>query len=238
MEGSGILDDYLKISSYLYKPSKSYNKLKNFIRDPQLPPNKTLYEMENESYQEKAKNNIDDFVLVEETPTLKFYKNGNIIVVSIRGTADSKDLMADISSIAGNVANSSRYKQDEKVLMEFKQKYPKSKYFGVAHSLGGMILDEFIKKGLIIQGVSYNPAVQKSEMGNSQNYRIYSDPIEAIQQLMGKWASNTEVRKSPLTKGIIHNIAKYTTGDPVTPLRLHLLSNFKGGSYIRRYNYY
>jgi hypothetical protein len=51
---------------------------------------------------------------------------------------------------------------------------------------------------------------------------------------MGRWASNAEVRKSPLTKNILHKIARNTVGDPITPFRLHLLRNFEGGNYIHK----
>lgn len=239
--GSGLTESIVNsVSSAVFKPKTSGHNIHNFKRDSRIPSNKILYDMENESYSKSPKMTVDGFMLIANSDTLKFYLKGNTIIVAIRGTADFKDLKSDLMSIYGNVKGSSRYKTDLNDIKEFQQQYPPTEYnyFTVSHSLGGMITDLFLAdKSLgIIESISYNPAVETQFMNNSNHYRIYSGESEIIYNLMGKYASNSELRK-PKNNSIIKKILKHTVGDPITALKLHLLSTptLVGGSLLRHY---
>ena len=73
-------------------------------------------------------------------------------------------------------------------------------YYGAGHSMGGEILDQFIKRGMIKAGISYNPAIQTGDIRDadlaSKNYRIYAsgDPLYKI---IGQFDHPSEVRRSP-----------------------------------------
>jgi hypothetical protein len=119
------------------------------------------------------------------------------IVVSIRGTKlpESADLQADALALTGKLSSSGRYKQDLETLENFQKKYPKSEYhyIGVAHSLGGAILDLFIRAGLLRNGLSFNALVEPHELkGNPLHHRIYhkDDPIYKV---IGHQIPNVEV---------------------------------------------
>ena len=89
-----------------------------------------LHQIAKESYDKTPKNEVGSFGLIFDTPTLKFYKDGDTIVVGIRGTepSDTRDIKADASIVIGNLGNSERYKRDLKTLKEIQQNLPKSKY--------------------------------------------------------------------------------------------------------------
>jgi hypothetical protein len=230
--GKGLSDVLLKtVSSLIYKPKVSSGYKHNFVRSELLPSNKYIYEMVNEAYDKKAKKEIDSFDLVAETNTLKFYKKNNVIVVSVRGTANVSDLLADLSSIVKMVDKSNRYKQDENDIKEFQKNYPQSEYiyFFVGHSLAGMLIDLFLKNKLGEAGFSYNPAIL--DYSNDNHYRIYSSSDEILYKLFSaKDASNVEVRKTP-KKGFLQTLASFTLGNLPTSLKLHLLNtdSIKGG---------
>lgn len=168
-----------------------------------IPDRNMLQQFATQSYQDAPAERIGQFQLAQATPTLKIYKDeGNTIVVAIRGTKTTSDWTDANSRIAiGQLENSDRYKTDLATLQQFQIAYPPSRYdyYGVGHSLGGAILDLFLKAGLIKNGVSYNPAVQPQDFSNTAlaNDRIYSqtDPLYA---LMGRnLARKPEVRAPP-----------------------------------------
>lgn len=133
--------------------------------------------MAKESYKKDPKN-VGDYELVKKTPTMLLYKKGNEFVVSIRGTAELQDIVADLSLPFNRLSTTGRYKRDREAIKKWKEEYPDSKWTGVGHSLGGAILDEFIKEGLVEEGTSYNPAIQPGNV-RKENERIHSfgDPL-------------------------------------------------------------
>ena len=119
-----------------------------------IPARAILWRIAKASYSANPEQTIDVLTLVSDTPTLKFYKdNNNTIVVGIRGTKPTEmgDLKADGLIGLSSLAISKRYKKDLDDLVEFQKKYSPTEYdyYGVGHSLGGAILDEFIKNGYI-----------------------------------------------------------------------------------------
>jgi hypothetical protein len=165
---------------------------------------------------------FEGWVLVKSTDTLKFYKKGKKIIVAIRGTADGTDVVADAQLAVKGVRPSARFQKDDKVMKEMKAKYPNFQFYGVGHSLGGAVLDGFIKNGDIIEGVSYNPAVEKSELDSGKNYRIYMEN-DPLYNTMGKYGRVGEARKQ-------EDLSMFDSKAAIQSLKAHLLSNFVGGA--------
>ena len=163
-----------------------------------IPPNDTLHKMEKQSYRTEPESIIDMYQLVETTPTMKLYKNDKIHIVAIRGTDvnDSQDIEADVMIPLGKLRDSKRFKLDLDTLKSWKSKYGDGEWYGVGHSLGGAILDEFLLMGLLEEGISYNPAVSYTNINKDiKNKRIYKsgDPLYNV---MGRFTKNPEVRQS------------------------------------------
>ena len=221
-----------------------------------LPQLSILQQIAKAAYSTSPPNEIGPFRLRSSTPTLKFYvlpdpedsRYTDTIVVGIRGTntSDKQDLWADTQLALGKLEATPRWTKD---LADFKSFLSRIRdpdsvdIYGVGHSLGGAILDMFLKKGLIQQGVSYNPAIS---MGDAQkdipNRRIYQDgdPLLAI---MGRSAKNVEIRpKKQKEQSVGRKIANafsyfipyvglVTKG--MDTLDAHALDNFTGGTHLK-----
>ena len=190
------------------------------------------YDVARSAYKPMGTHTIKEWNLIAETPTLKLYENQyeHKCVVAIRGTkpTDIKDIYADITIPFNGIKNSSRYKQDADQIRKWKFMFPSHHWYGVGHSLGGALLDEFISDGLLESGLSYNPAVQPQHSQSDKNTRIYQegDPLYA---LMGKNAKHSDVVKQ---SGSLYNliydytIGLTTAGQAKKALDAHNLSNF------------
>ena len=203
----------------LYNKGKELSEVTPVINSDHMPDLKTLYQMENASYKpEEGIDRLSSWRLIENDQYIGAYKDDNskTIIIAIRGTdpKDSGDIAADIGIALGSLKVSDRYKRDLRVIRRLQTVYKPTEwwYAGVGHSLGGALLDEFIKLGLLNEGVSFNPAVSKEDYNlPTTNRRIYLDS-DPLYNLMGRFTSNHEVRKS--NKG---------------PLASHELKNFEGG---------
>ena len=207
-----------------------------------VPERAVLQKMAKDSYSNNPAKYIANSTLLKSTPTIKFYINGNTIIVSIRGSQTQDDwLNANVRIPINQLKSSNRFKQDSKIIRDFQRQYPKGQYeyYGIAHSLGGALLDEFIRENIIDRGLSYNPAIQTQDFNNttSKNERIYYEG-DPLYKTMGKMLTNApEVRKAPeqswWKKAIsvipgIGSILNY--GVQANDLvQGHDLSNFEGG---------
>lgn len=178
---------------------------------------------------------IGGFALVVSTPTLKVYKAETTLVVAIRGTqpSDADDLKADASIPLNRLETTQRYQRDMTTLLGVMKTYPppEYEYYGVGHSLGGAILDSFVRDGWIKNGVSYNPAIQPRDIGKTTaNQRIYQsgDPLYAV---MGQFASGAEVRP-PKRKSVFDQLVSAipVVGKAYDAYQNHRLENFEGGA--------
>lgn len=200
-----------------------------------FPDPATLYTMAKNSYvspQEPQKMKpVGGYTVVAKSPTTTIYRDSffDAFVVAIRGTADWTDLKAWLPTATNSVTNTDRWERDFHFLSEFQKTYPPDKYiyYGVGHSLGGEILDQFIKRGMIQKVRSYNPAILLGDIRDADlakmNARIYAS-ADPLYNLEGRLDHPTEVRQSP-PSGIFFN--------PITRIRdQHSLLNpvFTGGS--------
>ena len=190
--------------------------------------------MEKQSYSANPSHSIEGYQLVYWTPTLKFFRRGDTVVVAIRGTElnDSNDLKADALIPLNMLETSDRYKADEQTLVNFKQQSVGVRsWYGVAHSLGGAILDCFLMKGLLMEGVSYNPAVEPRNFRvYLRNQRVYQEG-DPLYKVMGRFlAQQPEVRKAkpPSVWQYLFSRVPYL-GKAYGAYGAHKLDNFDGG---------
>lgn len=198
------------------------------------PSQDLLQKMAEASYKAVPPGNIDGFVLFDSTPTLKFYKRGNVVVVAIRGTKPNQadDLKADGLIGIGLLEKAPRFQRDLQKLREVQMGTSPSQYeyYGVGHSLGGAILDEFLKRKLLRDGVSYNPAIQPGDFkAGLPNKRIYAEG-DPLYQLLGRNVPGVEVRK-PKQRSLLQRLVQKVpyVGKLVELYNAHALDNFEGG---------
>jgi len=204
-----------------------------------LPPKNILHKIAEQSYQSNPAQNVDGWNLVFQNPTLKIYNNGNTMIVGIRGTVptDTGDLKADASIAIGQLASSNRYNSDVNTMREFQKTHSPSQfdYYGVGHSLGGAILDLFIKNGIVKNGVSYNPAVQPQDLNSTStlNDRVYVSTDPLYQTLGRQLAVKPEVRQKQVPW--YEKLVSYVpwAGTAFSLYKAHTLDNFEGGRKLR-----
>ena len=194
-----IKNEYTTFQNKVTTQNSVEQKKLNFTLNEDFPPLKIIYQVIHNSYIIHNKDKvIYNFNLIYSTNTLVFYKKDNIIIVGIRGTADARDVRADLLLPLGLLNKTERYIEDLNVMKKMHQDYDYNKniFYGVSHSLGGTIIDRFLKESLLTQAISFNPAVEKGFFNNTNNKRIYieSDPLY---KTMGKYANNIEVIKKP-----------------------------------------
>jgi hypothetical protein len=210
------------ISSLLMKPKGWTKPVINVPYPAGVPPKSLMVKIADASYEVSPPKEIDGWVLLKATRTLKFYKKGKVILVGIRGTADGRDFRADLKIIKSRLDKSARYKQDLEVLTKVYNENSGDTFYGVGHSLGGAILDLFLQTGMISKGISYNPAVEKPFFNSTKNYRIYMEN-DPLYNFIGQYTRLGEVRKQPA-------VSRNDAVGAVQSVKAHLLSNFEGGS--------
>jgi len=196
------------------------------------PSNNILQKIAVQSYNPNPERVVGDFTLFRATPTLKFYKQGDTVVVGVRGTVptDIEDVKADGLIALNKLEGSPRFQRDVAELRKVKKSMPNLDFYGVGHSLGGAVLDGLLRENLLISGVSYNPAVQPKDFNsNLPNSRIYQkgDPLYALGKNFLKNAP--EVRGKPTSwKDRLISLVPFA-GSVYDYLDAHNLSNFEGG---------
>jgi len=211
------------ISSLLMKPKGWTKPVINVPYPAGVPPKSLMVKIADASYEVSPPKEIDGWVLLKATRTLKFYKKGKVILVGIRGTADGRDFRADLKIIKSRLDKSARYKQDLEVLTKVYNENSGDTFYGVGHSLGGAILDLFLQTGMVSKGISYNPAVEKPFFNSTKNYRIYMEN-DPLYNFIGQYTRLGEVRKQPA-------VSRNDAVGAVQSVKAHLLSNFEGGGY-------
>jgi hypothetical protein len=198
-----------------------------------IPPNNILQLIAKEAYKPSPSQAVGMFRLVSATPTLKFYKSGNTVIVGIRGTVpnDLEDIKADGLVSVNALESSNRYRRDLMELQRVKRSMPTDDFYGVGHSLGGAILDAFLQTGMVKSGVSYNPAVQpKNFQSNLPNRRIYQkgDPLYALGKNFLKTPPEVRDPKPKSWTDRLIGLVPYA-GKIFNYINAHNLTNFDGG---------
>lgn len=170
-----------------------------------LPDKSILKDIADNSYKGTSDEmkGIPGYTLKFKSPTLVIYqKDGeNVMVIGVRGTADFRDFRAWFSTAFNVIPDSQRFKEDIAEISKFQQEYPLSAYtyYATGHSLGGTLIDELIKKGMVKEARTYNPAIETDDIPNvalsQKNHRIYADG-DPLYLLQGRYDNPTEVRKS------------------------------------------
>ena len=206
-------------------------------QQPQIgtkPPRTIFQQVAQQSYENPPQQNIGGFELIHSTPTIKFYKKDNVILVGIRGTLTQADWTDANARIAINqLENSQRFQEDLKELQKVQAEYPPSQYiyYGAGHSLGGAMLDGFLQMGLIQSGVSYNPAIQPKNFSNQdiQNERIFAenDPLYNLSKPFLKKMPEVRPANRDAFNTLIQNVPY--AGKAYDLLQGHRLTQFEGG---------
>lgn len=191
-----------------------------------MPTLDEMQQMAQSAYSGKTLLKVGGFQLFKSTPTLKFYYENNVIIVSVRGTQDSTDFAAWPNVALGTLDKTARFQADLQTLLEIQTKYPPSQYHyvGVGHSLGAAILDRFLSMGLIQNCLSYNGAVEPQFVrANPRHRRIYN-AADPLYNIVGRFIPGVEVRPITLATGI-----RSIFSSLYASYKSHMLSNFKGG---------
>jgi len=175
---------------------------------------------------------IDGWILQTWSPNLKIYTKGNVGILGVRGTKTAEDVSVWPTVTLNTLGSTDLYKRIEGEFMKFKSENPEiTEYYAVGHSLGGAFIDVMLRKGIVKEAVSFNPAIQYNDInGGLPNRRIYygADPMY---RLMGWWDKKSEHRDTDMFSKFISSMVD----NPVTSmLSAHKLSNFIGGRKCRK----
>jgi len=208
-----------------------------------IPPLVTLQKMAHASYHHpprEGENEIGGWTLVQGNEWIKFYAKGNKVVIATRGSQTGEDWTDANRRIPFNDLESSTvYKRDEDYIREFKANNPQyTTYYGIGHSLSGAINDIYLRKGIVSEAVSYNPAVEtqylRAQVPNHRRIYMKDDPLY---KLMGQWlVQKPEVRASKISTATW--LARFTPiGNVLTAdqyLKAHDIKEFEGGRKCRK----
>ena len=203
-----------------------------------IPPLVTLQKMAHASYHHpprEGENEIGGWTLVQGNEWIKFYAKGNEVVIATRGSQTGEDWTDANRRIPFNDLESSTvYKRDEDYIKQFKANNPQyTTYYGIGHSLSGAINDIYLRKGIVSEAVSYNPAVEtqylRAQVPNHRRIYMKDDPLY---KLMGQWlVQKPEVRASKISTATW--LARFTPiGNVLTAdqyLKAHDIKEFEGG---------
>ncbi len=158
----------------MYGPTveEAFNVALLHARQPRggfVPPEKDFYDAAVQSYQPNPTQEVGALSLMESTPTLKVYGEGNTILLAERGTvpSDTRDLKADAAIPVGQLAGSARYAEDVARLRDLFARYPPGayEYYMTGHSLGGALTQQFRRDfPFIRRAVVYNSAFQPADV--------------------------------------------------------------------------
>jgi hypothetical protein len=202
--------------------------------DKGMPDKDTMQKIAQQAYKPEPEKTINNYNLIYKTNTLKFYRKGTTIVIGVRGTKleDNNDLIADGLIAVGQLRTSDRYRHDREAIHYIQHKYPRSMYhyYGAGHSLGGALIDLFLDDGVILEGLSYNPAIEPYNLTRHlKNHRIYieGDPLYLLYK-------NLLQQKPEVRPGRSKEFWEYITGFAGTLYDMymsHQLKRFEGGAF-------
>lgn len=233
-------DKFFKEQTKLFSPSGREDEpgippqqvIQNFRPNPLMPDTKILYQMNKNAYANSDANIEPGWSYMAGTPTIKIYNKGQAMVIAVRGTADNRDILTDLTIAAQDMQRQPRYTQDRDFIRQFQTQYPPSQYTYLltGHSLGGAICDQLMRDGIGEQAITFNPAVQKNSYDSQNNKRIYQSE-DPLYRMMGRYCKyNVEVRQGR-GKSAIETALSYVpvAGVGYTAMQAHSLDNYVGG---------
>ena len=170
---------------------------KNIIGEGVRPSDKDFYAVAKEQYKKKGDENVKNYKLMFDSPTVKAYLDdvADTIILSVRGTTDFRDVKADASIAINRLKYSDRYINDKNIIQQLAQRYPYDKYdyYLVGHSLGGGLINQ-LKRDFpwLKDNVQFNPAFQPYDLISQQSKdtkRFYT-PDDPLYNLGGRFFSN------------------------------------------------
>jgi len=208
------------IVEYVAKVAITLRKIKGSA----MPPESLFFKSAKQSYKAVPEQILDGFQLVQNTPTFKAYKNGNVILIGLRGTdiADKEDLVADASLPFNRLTKTARYRKDKMTLEKLAMRFPPqdNEYYLSGHSLSGAIINQLkYDFPFLRNAVEYNPAFQVKDLIWSQKpdiKRIYTDK-DGLYRLGGKLFQKNVVIPAQNSTGV----------DAIDAVSGHILSNFQ-----------
>ena len=188
-----------------------------------------------QAYESQPQQIDPSFELVNSTPTMKVYINTALkqVLVGVRGTKDAADVAADLQIPLYRLEYSNRYLADVAVMRAVKQQYPGWAIYAAGHSLGGAIIDLFIRDGLVDAARSYNPAIQLRNQ-QAANERIYNK-----NDLLYKMGSTFMSNKADVRSDSVSPVTAMASSLPGVPglfgrfarnVGAHSLNKFTGGA--------
>jgi hypothetical protein len=201
--------------------------------DPDESERDIFRQISQQAYSPEPLQQVGGYDLITSTPTLKAYKQGEHVIVGVRGTevTDINDLYADALIATNQLSESDRAKADFDVVEKLRAQHPTAKFEGAGHSLGGALIDAMIDRGLLLSGVSYNPAVQLAKQ-SSKNTRVYNedDPLYR--------SGRPFLQRAPIVKPAemtMLRVAGYFNPlySAYNALQAHRLQNVKGSGRLR-----
>ena len=193
-------------------------------------PEKVDYLAAEAAYSKTPPRRIEEFQLVQQSPTIKVYRYGRDVLIALRGTqvSDVRDLTADASIAINRLAYSDRVKADEQFMSTVIARYPPGQYdyYVTGHSLAGAELLVFMRKYKFIKGgVAYNSALQPQDLvwqPSTSVKEIYTS-TDPLYRLMGHFlARKTVIDAQNLSKGTD------IVSQGLDALSSHKLSQFAG----------
>jgi hypothetical protein len=186
------------------------------------PSDSLFFKAAKESYEQNPDQSINGFELVVNTATFDAYLNDQTktLLIGVRGTLDSQDVIADASLAVNALSSSSRYKQDRRVMDSIVLRYPPSQYtyYITGHSLGGAINNQLKRDyPFIKEAVEFNPAFQPKDFVSRQSgIKRYYTKTDFLYKLGGRFLPNVQTIEP----------ARFTGLTALDGLTGHKLENF------------
>lgn len=197
------------------------NKLyKNIYGFGPRPSDKDFFKITKTQYNPNPDQKINNYELILNTPTVKAYLDAPVktIVLSIRGTTDSRDVLADTMIAFNRLKYSNRYIEDKNIISNLITQYPPNDYdyYATAHSLGVALMRQLQREFPFIKNtVGFNGAVQPYDLiDQKQNLnKSYYTEDDGLYKLGGRFLANKTV--IPSTENVIKNPFNRITPAPV-----------------------
>ena len=131
------------------------------------------------------------------------------LIYNVTGTHNLKDVITDGYLAFDKLKNTSRYKEDEKILRKSKEKYGVDNAIITGHSLGGSIASKIAKNNdksySLDSGFTFG---QKGIKSNNKEFRVANDAVSLLSAGKKHVKTLKNNNQSILRNGIIGNILK------------------------------